>query len=168
MHVYLMGLHILSGERSRSSFKVKVKASTINKKEPGIGGIMVDAMIMITHTVPVPKNSSTPHKRGSKRAISTPTRKTPKHEHKRIKLDEKNRHNKWSIEEKSFLKEYSQKLRKDGESENSFWDNCAIVMNNMFGGKKTEQVPALQEKLQGIYCLLHLEELQTRCKRKDF
>ncbi|KAH3712975.1 hypothetical protein DPMN_072737 [Dreissena polymorpha] len=63
-----------------------------------------------------PKNSSTPHKRGSKRAISTPTRKTPKHEHKRIKLDEKNRHNKWSSEEKSFLKEYSQKLRNDGES----------------------------------------------------
>ena len=25
MHVYLMELHILSGERSRSSFKVKVK-----------------------------------------------------------------------------------------------------------------------------------------------
>ncbi|KAH3801689.1 hypothetical protein DPMN_155348 [Dreissena polymorpha] len=49
-------------------------------------------------------------------------------------MDEKNRHNKWSIEEKSFLKEYSQKLRKDGESENSFWNNCAIAMN-MFGGK---------------------------------
>ncbi|KAH3835438.1 hypothetical protein DPMN_108784 [Dreissena polymorpha] len=53
-----------------------------------------------------------------------------------IIMDEKSRNNKWSIEEKSFLKEYSQKLRKDGESENSFWNNCAIAMNNMFGGKK--------------------------------
>ncbi|KAH3854301.1 hypothetical protein DPMN_096838 [Dreissena polymorpha] len=90
---------------------------------------MVDAMIMMDHTW-------FQYKRGSKRAISTPTRKTPKHEHKRIKLDEKTRHNKWSIKEKSFLKEYSQNLRKDGESENSFWNNCAIAMNNMFGEKK--------------------------------
>ncbi|KAH3704691.1 hypothetical protein DPMN_079753 [Dreissena polymorpha] len=76
----------------------------------------------------------------SKRAISTPPRKTPKHEHKRIKLDEKTRHNKWSIEEKSFLKEYSQKLRKNGEPESSFWNNCAIAMNNMFGGKNRTEL----------------------------
>ncbi|KAH3779205.1 hypothetical protein DPMN_180687 [Dreissena polymorpha] len=44
----------------------------------------------------------------------------------KIKLDETPpRQNKWSIEEK---------LRKDGESENSFWNNYAIAMNNMFGG----------------------------------
>ncbi|XP_052259803.1 uncharacterized protein LOC127864176 isoform X2 [Dreissena polymorpha] len=124
-----------------------------------MSGIMADAMIIMDHTYIkgervsgfqvigsrsgpdhiysscAPKDSSTPPKRGSKRAVSTPTGQTPTHEHKRIELDEKTRHNKWSLDETSFLREYSQTLRKDGESENSFWNNCAIAMNNMFGGK---------------------------------
>ncbi|KAH3815571.1 hypothetical protein DPMN_144099, partial [Dreissena polymorpha] len=125
----------------------------------GMSGIMADAMIIMDHTYIkgervsgfqvigsrsgpdhiysscAPKDSSTPPKRGSKRAVSTPTGQTPTHEHRRIELDEKTRHNKWSLDETSFLREYSQTLRKDGESENSFWNNCAIAMNNMFGGK---------------------------------
>ncbi|KAH3886918.1 hypothetical protein DPMN_010931 [Dreissena polymorpha] len=131
-----------------------------------------------TNSACAQKNSSSPHKRGSKRAISTPTRKTPKHEHKRIKLDEKTRHNKWSIEEKSYLKEYSQKLRKYGESENSFWNKCAIAMNNMFGGKnrtgssspREVAVHILSSSLRGSIVVELLNEIEyaaKECYSKD-